>query len=446
MKINFLNSIKKYNMLSHGMTVCVGVSGGADSMCLLHLLNDIRSEYELKIIAAHVNHCIRGAEADRDEEFVVKFCKDNGIEIAVGRIDVPKEAQISGESIELCARRLRYEFFDQLNADVIATAHTGSDRIETLLMNLARGASLDGLCSIPPVRGNIIRPLLQFTRHDIERYCVEHNIGFVTDSTNLSDDYTRNRFRHRVVAELIDIYPAFESNALRCLELINDENEILDAIAADKMQNSICTDLSLNCRELKNLNEALKRRIVVNFLKFNNIFDFSYKHIVSLADNMQNKFSLMLPSGIRVSCNSGYLFVDKLSATESVNCFDDFEFDKNKDVVFCSGDSIIRVYSSDSVPECNLNNCFIVDFDKTDDILLFRSRAQGDIIHLGKRKCTKKIKKLFNELKIPVDKRDGIAFLTDKDGVIFVEGIGVDSTRCIDRNTKKYLIIELKGC
>lgn len=444
MKADFLDFINKHSMLRAGQSVCVGVSGGADSMCLLHLLNSVRSELGISIIAAHVNHCIRGDEADSDEQFVIDFCKLNNIEIITKRIDVPVIAKETGESIELCARRLRYEFFQQLQTDIIATAHTGSDRIETLLMNLSRGAALDGLCSIPPVRANIIRPLLNFTRNDIERYCSDNNISFVTDSTNLSNDYTRNCFRHKIIHELIDINPAFEQNALRCINLINDDNDVLENIVENYLEQYLDKNQRLDTFELKGFSEALKRRIIIGFLKKNQIYDYSNSHICLICDNLADNFSVMLPGAVKISCDSHILFIDNLPADASLH-LEPLEFNKNDEVFYKSISGIIHVYNTLTLSEYEKNSCYVVDFDKVDETLIFRSRSVGDKITLGKRKCTKSIKKLLNEMKIPVKIRDTIAVLADKNGVIFIEDIASDSLRSFNTHTKKYLIIEKKG-
>ena len=181
-KDKFLAAVREYQMLSPGDTVAAAVSGGADSMCLLSLLCDCAEELGIRVHAVHVHHGIRGAEADRDEAFVRTFCEDLEVPLTVFHVDVPAEAARTGESTELCARRLRYAMFDQLAADKIATAHTASDAVETLLMNLSRGSGLTGLCSIPKVRGRIVRPLIGFFREETESYCREAGVPFVTDS------------------------------------------------------------------------------------------------------------------------------------------------------------------------------------------------------------------------------------------------------------------------
>ncbi len=446
MKTEFLDTIKKYGMLDKGQRICVAVSGGADSMCLLSLLDSVKHELGIEIFAAHVNHCIRGDESDNDEEFVRNYCDKIGVDCVVKRIDVPYEASVCGESTELCARRLRYEFFSRLDADIIATAHTGSDRVETLLMNLARGAALDGLCSIPPVRGNIIRPLIGFTRADIENYCEKNRIPYVIDSTNLTTDYTRNKFRHEIVTRLTQIYPAFENNALRCLELINEDNSELDAFADCLTGSAITSDNSLLCSALKDLSDTMRRRVIVKFLNKNNIYDYAYKHISFLNENFRFNFALTLPSGIRIAGDSVRVYLAEAKNSDNFVRCDTYEFSKYDEVIYHTSDCTFKIYKSETVSDAEQNKISYVDFEKVGDILRFRSREQGDIIHLGKRKCTKTLKKLFNEMKIPADKRDAIAVLSDENGLIYVENVGIDARRSGDNNTKMYLIIEKKGC
>lgn len=209
-----LGAVKKYNMLSPGAAVIAAVSGGADSMAMLLFLMKIRERYSLSLTVAHVNHGLRGEEARRDENYVRSFCEKNGLRFEVLHADVAALAKQRGESCEECGRRVRYEFFESIDKNAkIATAHTASDNAETMLFNLARGSSLKGLCGIPPVRGNIIRPLIFCTREEIEAFCRENSLDFVTDSTNLTLDYSRNKIRRIAVPALKEINSAFEENA-----------------------------------------------------------------------------------------------------------------------------------------------------------------------------------------------------------------------------------------
>ena len=187
----------------NGKSILVGLSGGADSVCLLSVLCALSGEMGFSVSALHVNHMIRGSEADRDEEFCFSLCKEKGVPFTAVRIDIPKEAKLSGESTELCARKNRYKAFikhcEDNNIRYTATAHNADDNAETVLYNILRGSGTDGICGIPEKRGNIIRPLLGKTRSEILAYLSAKGQGFVTDSTNGENDYTRNFIRNVLI-------------------------------------------------------------------------------------------------------------------------------------------------------------------------------------------------------------------------------------------------------
>ena len=174
MKKAVLRAIKDFSLLGdyRNATVTVALSGGADSMALLHLLNSIKNELEISVEAAHFNHLIRGEEAERDENFVKDFCRNNSIKLYVGQGDVPAFAKEKGVSLETAARQMRYDYLSRINKDFIATAHTASDNLETVIFNLTRGSAIEGLCGIPPKRKIFVRPLILTTRKEIEEYCV----------------------------------------------------------------------------------------------------------------------------------------------------------------------------------------------------------------------------------------------------------------------------------
>ena len=194
-----LAAIEDYGMLGKGSTVTVALSGGADSVALLYCLLELKEQFSLNIRAAHLNHNLRGDESLRDANFVADLCKKLNVDLSLKSADVSSVAKETGESIELAARRVRYDFLNEVSGGIIATAHTASDSFETMLFNLSRGTAIKGLSGIPPKRDNLIRPLIYCTRADVEEYCKQNNISFVTDSSNLSDDYTRNKIRHNVV-------------------------------------------------------------------------------------------------------------------------------------------------------------------------------------------------------------------------------------------------------
>ncbi len=227
--------IDKYGMLPKGGKVIAAVSGGADSMCLLHLLLDLREEYGYELIAAHFNHMLRGGNADRDERFVKEYCGQIGVQVICGRGDTKAYASEKGLGTEEAARELRYRFFEKTARDAgasrVATAHTADDNAETVLMNVSRGAGLKGLCGIPPVRGMYVRPMLGVTRDEVEEYLAKRNIGHVEDETNSLDIYTRNRLRHEVMPVLKSINGEAAGNIFSMTELLRDDEDLLTSEA-----------------------------------------------------------------------------------------------------------------------------------------------------------------------------------------------------------------------
>jgi len=198
---------KEHNMLSPGDHVLIGLSGGADSVALLHWLCAICEEFQLTLIVVHVNHGLRGAASDHDEQFCRDLCAKLGKMFHVKHFDIAARAKAQGMGLEEAGREARYAFFDELcksapQATKIALAHTLSDRAETFLLNVARGAALRGLCSIPPTRGRIIRPLIDCTRAQVEAYCTANGLDYCTDSTNQNNSYRRNYIRNEVLPKL----------------------------------------------------------------------------------------------------------------------------------------------------------------------------------------------------------------------------------------------------
>ena len=278
-----LKTVEKYNMLSYGDKIVIGLSGGADSSALFHFLVSLREKYGLTIIACHVNHMLRGAEADRDESFVRSLCESEGVEFKLLRVDVAAIAQRNKESTEKCGRDIRYAFFDEIASSCggkIATAHTASDNAETVLFNMTRGCGIKGLCGIPPVRDNIIRPLIEVTRSEIEEYCNRNGLKYVDDSTNFTREYTRNKLRLDVVKVLKEINPSFEATVSAMSDRMRIQAEHLDSIARSIM-NDAYTDKGYKANLLYSADEAVFSEVIDRLLPndYPALLDANYNYI-----------------------------------------------------------------------------------------------------------------------------------------------------------------------
>ena len=224
--------IDKHNMINRGDRVILGLSGGPDSVCLFFVLLAIKEEYGISIQAIHVNHMIRGADADEDEHYVRYLCLEYDVPLQVLRIDIPKHAKESGRSLEEEARIARHDAFEKAALEAesegmiakIAIAHNANDNAETVLFHMARGAGLDGMCGIAPVRGRIIRPLLEVSKEEILQLLEENQVPYCIDATNSHVEYDRNRIRHNIIPELQQVNE-------RALEHITDMTARLTEIA-----------------------------------------------------------------------------------------------------------------------------------------------------------------------------------------------------------------------
>ena len=229
--------IIKNKLIDVNDKIVIGVSGGPDSLCLLYLLNELKEKYNLTLIVAHINHMIR-QEADFEENFVKETSNKLGLTFYSKKVDVLKEASEYKKSTEEYARKVRYDFFEEIfnkeNANKIVVAHNQNDNVETILMNIVRGTGLDGLLGIEVKTKNIIRPLLCVTRDEIEQYCKEKNLTPMIDKTNFETIYTRNKMRNIIIPNLKEINPNILNVVTRMSTILKDEDNVIDSIAKEK--------------------------------------------------------------------------------------------------------------------------------------------------------------------------------------------------------------------
>ena len=433
-------TIKKHNMIPQGSVVVAGVSGGSDSMAMLYILDKLSTEIGFKLKAAHVNHGIRGEEADRDERFVLDYCEKNRISVRTSHFDVIGDAAKLGKGLEEVGREVRYEFFSSFGEDVIiATAHNLSDKAETFLFNFTRGSTLRGLCSIPAKRGNIIRPLIDCSKAEIEKFCEDNSIPYVTDCTNTDTHYARNRIRHNVVSELKEINPSFEQSAMRCMDSLREDELFLDSLANELYEKSKASD-GFDVSVLNSAAMPVKKRTLIKIIE--TVFDVTpeYDAVNSLCRITENGGKCEINGGIIARVRAGRLEFPK----KSVDVYESLELREGLNKI---GDKLVLATFTQNLETDSSQNIlkedfkYYIDCDKIHGKLILRSRKEGDKISLAGRGCTKTLKKLFNEKAILPEARNAIVVAADESGVVAVEGIGVDSYKLADKNTERILIL-----
>lgn len=433
-----VKTVSQHLMISSGDTVGVGLSGGADSVALLHILATNQNELGIKKLkAVHIHHGIRGEEADRDLSFSKTFCEKLGVEFVSFKVNVPEEADRTGESLEECARRLRYECFEKVDCKKLATAHNLNDNAETLIFNLARGSSLSGLCGIPYVREKYIRPLLDCTRAEIEEYLNENQLEYVTDSTNLSDEYTRNKIRHNILPLLFEINPSFDKAFSKCIDSLKTADDYIVNSAKDLLIKSRENNY-YDCSVFENCHNAVKNQIITLILKEQNVKDISREHIKATLHILENGGKSSLAGNITAYCERKKLYFSEPSIIE------DFEISlkiKNQQFTTPSGLYSINIKDKKDLQKLNIKNIDkFIDCDKISSDVLVRNRRDGDSYKPANR-GTKTLKKLFNEAKTSVCERSEMLILTDNEGILWTEFFGVSEYCKANENTEKFVEI-----
>ena len=427
-------TIEKYNMVKKSERILVGLSGGADSVSLLLCLRELGYD----ISACHINHQLRGDESLRDENFCIKLCRDLDIPIDVHRINVKEYCRMNSASLEDGAQKLRYNIFSKAETEKIATAHTLSDCFETLLFNLVRGTGLKGLCSIPPVRDNIIRPLIDCTREDILEFLKNNDQSFVTDSTNLKTEFTRNKIRLKAIPTLKEINASLFSTFEKTLDNIRSDEDYLEAQTDLLINNSRVSD-GYDAEVLNSAHPAIRNRALAKIFNENNL-RYSFDKINNIASILLKGGKINLESDIFAICENNILSIGTIRNDDisPVLIF----IDTNEKYSFfgrhVSFDTIAA--SAENVHKMLANGP--IDCDKIKGKVYIRNRRNGDKIKLCGRDFTSSVKKLFNA-SVPVDMRDKTVLICDDEGIIWVEGFGCAERVKADSNTKKIMICNI---
>ncbi len=443
-----LAAVRREQMLPPASSVVVGLSGGADSVALLHLLLSLREELSLcSVTAVHINHGLRGEEAARDQRFVEEICKKWDVPLTVYACDVASLAAEWGVGVEEAGRQVRYQQFrtcaDALNNGYIATAHTASDNAETVLLHLCRGSGLHGLSGIPPVRGRIVRPLIDCTREEIEAYCKQHGLSYVTDSTNADVSYARNRIRQLVMPQLREVNPRVETAIGRLVARAREWDRHVSAQVGDVLVAARIGENTYDRSVLSKLDPTVQGAVWRQLLGEHGEQRGSEEHIC--------KATALLESGGRMSVPGGRELViagDRVSITTPQESPLTFRFEGvTPGSRWCIGRTKWRVSCiSREEYEQKLNiskNLFAnaCDYGKISGNLCLRGREAGDAYHPTARGCGKTLKKLFNEASLTAEQRAETPILCDEDGIVLVVGFGCDRRVCITADTQNVLLI-----
>lgn len=446
-------TIEEYNMIKSGDKVYVAISGGADSVCLLLVLEEIRKEKGFELEAIHVEHGIRGEESLEDARFVEDLCRKHGIRLHSYSVESKRVAKEKGMSLEEAARQLRYNCFDNHIMDgKIATAHHMEDNAETMLFNMVRGSGIEGVRGIKKVRGSFIRPLIECSRKEIEGYLISRNQVYRTDSSNEEMDYTRNNIRHNIIPRLLDI----NSGAIEHFSNLSKMQDMaVEYIRkqADIAYKKYVTGNTMNKQLLK------EELIIVRFVAHTFICnragcskDISYIHVNELIDLMKGK------SGRKVNLPYGLVAVSNYDTVEINNDYEKESYNKVYDEIVLDESHRKKTINVNNVTVeleliSNTKNVQIplktytkmFDYDKITGVLCVRNRRDNDYIVINDKGNKKALNRYMIDEKIPSQYRDDMLLLCDGNHVIYVIGHRISEYYKITDDTRRILKVHIKG-
>lgn len=448
-----LNRIEKfidtYHMILEGEHVIAGVSGGADSVCLLAVLKELAYRKKFELEALHVNHMLRGSEADSDAAYVKELCKAWGIPLHSVSYDVAEYAKNSHMSLEEAGRKLRYEELqmraEQYERAKIAVAHHQDDQAETVLHQILRGSSLKGAGGIRPVRGNIIRPLLCVTRHEIEQYLQERKIAFCIDRTNLEEDYARNKLRNKVIPYLTkEINTECVSNLNHLAMDLQEGYDYIRAQAqkifenADKQEHSI----SFLAERLMEAPSVLRRETIRMALEAlaGTSKNITRKHIEAVEELIFGQVSKRVTLPYHLTAVRDYQSL--VICDETAGELREFSYP----FADCTPEDF-RWYASDFDGDWKkITNDYtkVLNYDTIKDTIEIRKRLPGDYITIDRSGKKKLLKAFFIDEKIPKEYRDRIWLVTSGSHVLWIVGYRISEVLKTTEATARVLVVTVR--
>lgn len=454
-----INTINENKMISRGDGIIVALSGGPDSICLLHVLHSLKEKYDLTIYAAHVNHMLRGNESDTDEKVCREYCESLGIKFFSQSVDIEKMASEQGISTEMAGRDARYSFFEELmdkvGAQKVAVAHNQNDQAETVLMRLMRGTGIEGLVGIKPVRDKIfIRPIINVTRAEIEKYCKVNKLPARIDKTNYEPIYSRNKVR-------LELIPYIEKNfnsdiittLSRMCELIKRDEEFIQENVT-KFFEKVC-DISdekvIIYNDAFNLHPAVISRIIRKALlifkgDINNIQSIHIDNVIKIQKSETGKFTVV-PKGILITNVYGNIEITRQQKNKS------HKLDMNQSVELKVGDNyvenlgvIFRVRQVSNYKSMNFKGKENIKYFNCDNVknISVRVRKDGDRFVPFGMKGSKKLKDIFMDLKVPREKRDFVPLLCFDEEISWIVGYKISDKFKVHEGVKNIIEVTVE--
>ena len=462
-----LSYVNQHHMLTQGDGVVAGVSGGADSVCLLFVLRKIQESLGGKLYVAHVNHGLRGEEAVADQEFVRCLCEEWELPFYLKSVDLREIAREKKMSEEEAGRMVRYDFFRQVaeetGAAKIAVGHNANDNAETLLFHLIRGSSLKGLGGILPVQGAVIRPLLCVKREEIEQYVEENGLRFCMDKTNLEDTYTRNRIRHRLLPLMEEMNPEAVEAIGRAAKDCAEAADFLEAEAKEAVSKFVIIDPDFKQLEVRQEAFEVLYSAVVDELLMQALAmvsgsrkDIGGVHIGALRALQAGETgkSLNLPYGVTAENQYGTLVFHKKGSRGKAMEYEatlalpeSKEEDTAGEISLPNGDKIqyaIENYEKSMKIHKNRYTKWL-NYDIIDSTLRFRTRRTGDWIQVFAESGRKKLKDYLVNEKIPRSERDKLVLLAEGNEILWVVGYRLSEKVKVKENTKRILKLTYTG-
>lgn len=437
-----LDYIRQNNLINEDEIIGVAVSGGRDSMALLHFLHEHADELGCRVVAINVDHCLR-ENSTREAMFVKDYCNEQHIHVYNFKVDVNKLARERKMGIEEAAREARYGIFASLLkkglADKIALGHHISDQVETVLENILRGAGLGGAKGMEPIRDGVyIRPFLETSREDINKYVYDNQIPYVDDESNIDVAYSRNFLRNKILPMIKERFKSAEKNILAFSRSCAEDNEYINSQVDDSSIMYYDNTIKIPMSQFSYHNAIINRVLLKCLNKLSNqVGNIERKHI-NLVRNFalegENGTSINLPNGIRVHKEYDFITVTTQLSKKNKNAY---QFGKGKLEIPGYG----TIVCSPSRLRTPRSTCHLVDVDKIPETSEWRFRREGDEFTPYGASYAKKLKEYFIDKKIPLRLRDNIPVLANGNQILIVAGVEIaDSIKLSDESENVFKI------